>query len=87
MKNYYFTFGQFHHTVDGTPMKDYWVRVQATSFFRARLLFIEHFTSQEMPKRDKFAFQYVESNFNKEMFPKGEYAFFDEQELTADEQV
>lgn len=75
MKNYYFTFGQDHHTIDGYPMKDYWVRVAADDASKARLLFISEFSSITMPATDKWAFQYDEKDFNKEYFPKGEYQF------------
>lgn len=73
MNNYYFTFGQDHHTKDGYPMKDHWVRVVAQEYGRARQLFILEFSSQVMPVQDKWAFQYEESDFKREYYPKGEY--------------
>lgn len=73
MNNYYFTFGQDHHTIDDYPMKDHWVRVVAADYVRAREIFVMQFSSLQMPRQDKWAFQYEEKDFNKEFFPKGEY--------------
>jgi hypothetical protein len=76
MKNYYFTFGQSHQQIDGTPMHNYWIRVEANDFMSARLLFINKFSSIYMPAPDKWAFQYEEdgnNKFNPEYFPLGEY--------------
>lgn len=72
-QNYYFTFGQSHVQTDGTPMKDYWVRVIAKDYDDARRLFVERFSSICMPSSDKWAFQYEEKDWNPEMFPRGEY--------------
>lgn len=74
MENYYFTFGSNHNKTDGTPLKDYWVRVIADSYGEARDLFIEKFTSIYMDAKDKFAFQYDDKSFEKHYFRKGEYA-------------
>lgn len=73
MNNYYFTFGQSHKLIDGYPMKDHWVRVQANNYFEARTLFIDRFSSIQMEKPDKWAFQYEENNFKPEYFSNGEY--------------
>lgn len=73
MNNYYFTFGQCHVQKDGTPMKDYWVRVRSTSYANARELFICLFSSIYMPAPDKWSFQYEEKDFSPDFFPKGEY--------------
>lgn len=73
MENYYFTFGQTHHTTSGVAMKDYWVLVVANSWSEARELFVEHFTKAEMPTQSTWALQYTEPFFLKEYFPNGEY--------------
>ena len=75
MKNYYFTFGQEHCTIDGYKMRDHWVRVAAADALKARLLFISEFSSIIMPAADKWSFQYDEKEFDKQFFPKGEYQF------------
>lgn len=74
MANWYFTFGQAHETVTGIPMKNFWVRVVAEDFGAARMKFIQEWSSKYMPKPDKWAFQYKESDFKSEYFPLGEYA-------------
>lgn len=71
--NYYFTFGQSHHTKEGTPMKDYYVRVQAESYSKARELFVELFSKKHMPTPATWAFQYPEIQMDKSYYPKGEY--------------
>jgi hypothetical protein len=73
MNNYYFTFGYGHNQKDGTPMKDYWVRVVSDSASKAREYFVGVFTTVYMPAPDRFAFQYEEKDFQKHFFPKGEY--------------
>lgn len=73
MKNYYFTFGQGHSTIEDVPMKDYYVRVISDTYENARLLFIQEFTSIYMENLDKWSFQYEEDEFNPESFPGGEY--------------
>jgi hypothetical protein len=73
--DFYFTFGQGHCTTSGIPMKDHWVRVRADNAEIARDTFIQYFTKERMPAPDKWAFQYSEEDFNKEMYPLGEYAF------------
>lgn len=74
MPNYYFTFGQGHVQKNGTPMKDYWVRVVAPSWADARTKFIQEWSTIYMPEYDKWSFQYDEKNFKPHYFPKGEYA-------------
>lgn len=71
--NHYFTFGQSHNQKDGTQMKDYWVRVVCDDAIDARIIFIEQFSIEYMPAPDKWAFQYDDTNFSPEYFPKGEY--------------
>jgi hypothetical protein len=78
--NYYFTFGQSHVQNDGTPMKDYYVRVVADDYSSARSMFINEFSSQFMPAPDKWAFQYDEENFESHHFPKGEYLLIQHQD-------
>ena len=73
MNNYYFTFGQVHKTIYGRPMKDYWVTVVADDWHKAREVFCELFSSKHMPAVDKWAFQYKEEDFDKSIFPLGEY--------------
>jgi len=76
MATYYFTFGQSHCQIDGTPMKDYWVRIDAEDFGSARQKFVEQFSSQFMEREDKLAFQYDDEDFKPDYFSKGEYAFY-----------
>jgi hypothetical protein len=73
MRNFYFTFGQSHVQKDGTPMRDYWIRVVSDSPAKAREFFVAVFSSAYMPSPDKWAFQYEEKDFTKAFFPKGEY--------------
>ena len=75
-KNYYFTFGQDHKTVDDVPMKDYHVLVLAENEEVAREIFIERFMKERMPAWDKFATSYPENHFKSQFFPLGEYAKF-----------
>ena len=78
-KNYYFTFGQDHKTVDGVPMKDYHVLVRAENEGVAREIFIEKFTKIRMPKWDMFFTGYSEKQFEPRFFPLGEYAKFEQE--------
>lgn len=73
MKNFYFTFGQDHHTTDGVDMMDYYVRVIADDYMTARKLFVRFFSSVFMEAADKWAFQYDEEHFTPEYFRNGEY--------------
>jgi hypothetical protein len=73
MENYYFTFGQTHFTQDGTPMKDYYVKVTASDYGEARDHFCNRFAAPVMGSHTKWAFQYKEADFSPEMFPNGEY--------------
>jgi hypothetical protein len=54
-------------------MKDYYVRVQAESYTKARELFVELFARKHMPTPLTWAFQYPESEMNKRYYPMGEY--------------
>lgn len=76
MNNYYFTFGQDHRDVHGFPLKNFWVRVVAGNYNRAREVFIQQFSSQYMTRPDKWAFQYEEPQFKPELFPSGELTVF-----------
>lgn len=73
MKNYYFTFGQFHFSVEGEKMCDSWVRVTGQDELAARAHFCQFFALPVMGKPDKWAFCYAEENFNPVYFPAGEY--------------
>lgn len=74
LNKYYFTFGQAHCQIDGTPMKDYWITVIAEDYEKARDLFIKEFSSQFMSSPDKWAFQYAENdNLDFSYFKKGNY--------------
>jgi len=72
MNNYYFTFGQAHCNNDGFPMKDLWIRVIASSYDKARQIFINEFMLTDMPSLDKWSMQYEEKDFRPEYFPGGE---------------
>ena len=86
LKNYFFTFGQNHRTHAGEPMKDYWVKVTASSYGKARELFIEEFSSRYMPQSDSWAFQYSEKQFTSAYFYKGEYtSILEKTEVKTDE--
>ncbi len=82
MKNYYFTFGQDHVNNDGKMMRDYWVRVESTSYNAARETFVDEFSSIEMPRPMGWSWQYEEENFDKSFFPAGEYKFIPSEEAT-----
>lgn len=71
--DFYFTFGQAHVQLDGTPMKDYWVRVTAADYGSAREKFCKDFSSQFMDRVDRWAFQYEEGSFDHSFYPAGEY--------------
>ncbi len=77
MSNYYFTFGANHRVYHGNDLislKDYWVRVTAESYGKAREFFIKHFSTPFMERGAMcWSMQYEEKKFNKEYFPKGEY--------------
>ena len=89
-KDYYFIFGQIHHTVDGVPMKDRWVRVRARNERDAKIVFENEFTSKYMPsvnsysrsvpKKIMYGGDKGKSLFGPTLsiFPKGEYMFFDQ---------
>lgn len=79
MQNYYFTFGQSHWHKEGIPMKNFWVRVRATTYDKAREIFISRFISI-YGEEDKWAFQYEEYEFKKKFFPSGEFMFIEEKE-------
>lgn len=79
MNNYYFTFGQNHTDINGYPLANYWVRVVAKNYNKARELFIENFSSQYLEKPDKWSFQYEEDDFKADCFPNGELTFFAEE--------
>lgn len=69
--DYYFTFGLSHkHPLTKEPMKDYYVRVKAKNYGRARNAFVKKYGI-------KWAFQYTRGEFNFSHFNKGEYKFID----------
>lgn len=82
MKEYYFTFGQDHRQAAGLPddsgmnMRNHWVRVTADSYMKARMIFIDEFSSKRMERGAAcWSFQYEERDFekSKHYFPGGEY--------------
>ena len=88
-KDYYFIFGQIHHTVDGVTMKDRWVRVRARNERDAKIIFENEFTSKYMPSVNSYSrsvpkkIMYDRKNSNSwldplSIFPDGEYMFFDQ---------
>lgn len=78
MKNYYFTFGSNHWNSSGVPMQNFWVRVVAKDYGKAREIFIEEFSSQKMETPMSWSFQYEEDKFKPEFFPQGEYEVFEQ---------
>lgn len=70
---FYFTFGQSHKTKAGQEMKDYYVTVEASSYGKARELFVELFAEKSMPTPLTWAFQYTDADMQKQYYPKGEY--------------
>lgn len=72
MKDFYFTFGASHYTVEGKPMGFEWIRVKANSSNKARRLIMD-WCDEFMGDPNKFAFQYEENNFEPDYFPGGEY--------------
>jgi len=72
MKNYFFTFGQQHRATNGIRMKDKWVRVTASSWDKAREIFINQFAKRTM-KDGKWGDQYEEDKFKSYLYPDGEY--------------
>lgn len=55
-------------------MKNFWVRVTAESYEKAREIFVEQFTEVYMQDANKFSFQYTEEEFSPELFPGAEFA-------------
>lgn len=78
MKKYYFTFGYSHYTLDGQAMVHEFVTVEASSWGSARNIFMTNFTSEQMEKPDRFAFQYDDSNFPAHFYGPTPFAFFKE---------
>ena len=78
-KNFYFTFGQIHETLDGVPMKDRFVRVRAENEEVAKEIFIREFTSKKMEDENKFSYSYPENRFDARFYPLGEYALFEQE--------
>lgn len=77
METFYFTFGQAHETIDGQPMKDFYVKVHAETYDMARAVFINTFTTPLMPSPNKWSFQYTEKEFIGHVaafYPKGCFA-------------
>lgn len=67
---YCFTFGQNHtHPLGGYPMKDFWIEVHGT-FDESREKIVKRFG-------DKWAFQYLKSEFDPSFFPKGRHEVID----------
>ena len=70
---HYFTFGFDHVTKSGVKMKDKYVTVEASDSKKARELFVELFATKFMPTPLTWAFQYTDSEMQKQYFPEGEY--------------
>ena len=69
--NYYFTFGQNHINNKGEFLKDNWVRVKESNYTTARIKF-QQWANKNLAAPDYWSFQYPESDFNFNFFPKGE---------------
>ena len=81
MKDYYFTFGQGHTNNEGLILRNYWVRVKADSYDKAREIFINEFSSKQLPRPMQWGFQYEGLDYFKpEYFPGGEYAYFKQEQ-------
>ena len=78
-KNYYFSFGQGHITLDGVPMKDRYVLVRAENENMAIKIFKEKFSSKRMQDENKYSTYYPERYFEPQFFPLGEYARFEQE--------
>lgn len=82
MSNYYFSFLTHHCTLEGENMAAYWVRVVASDYMTARLLFIRLFSQPIMGEASKWGFQYPEHNWVNgglaNDFYGGEYALIEE---------
>lgn len=76
MREYYFTFGTAHRTIDGYPLREYWVRVIAKSAKEARRSFMD-WCELTTGKHDGWASQYSEDEFESVYFPRGEYALIE----------
>ena len=80
MKDFYFTFGANHRVHQGNDLislKDYWVRVTADDYGKAREIFIERFSTPLMERGAMcWSFQYDEDKFSRQYFPLGEYNHF-----------
>ncbi len=62
---FYFTFGQIHvHPFTGTPMRDYWVEIEAENYDRAREIMIDVFGT-------KWAMMYTIEDFDPSYYPNG----------------
>jgi hypothetical protein len=70
-KNFFFTFGQQHRNNNGQRMKDFYVKVTASSWDKAREIFIT-FAKKNM-KDGKWGEQYEEDKFKSYLYPDGEY--------------
>lgn len=79
-RDYYFIFGQIHHTVDGVPMKDRWVRVRARNGHDAEMIFENEFTSKYMPSVNSYSrwLPKLDDMDKSLFFHKEEYMFFEQ---------
>lgn len=82
MKRFYFTFGQDHKQIDGTPMRNHWVTVEGEDYEHARRLFVEKFAVPFMGDAAKWSFQYQEGseNWKPGYFPEGQYTLIKQTE-------
>jgi hypothetical protein len=83
LKNFYFTFGTAHVTLDGVPMCQYYVRVESCEYWRAREVFNKVFAVPYMGRAGAWSFQYEEDKFKEDVEPwciRGEYLFIKDEE-------
>lgn len=72
MKQYFFTFGQHHKNINGQRMKDFYVKVQASSWDKAREIFISQFAKKKLQRGD-CGKQFEEDKFKPYLYPDGEF--------------
>lgn len=82
LKNYYFTFGQNHHTKAGLAMRNRYVRVRGINMDKATDLFIDRFASRVM-ENGEWSMCYRESEFEASYYPLGEHVCIDPDEDNA----
>lgn len=81
MKNYYFIFASNHYRMDGDryySMRDYWVRVIASSSEIAKRIFRKEFADKYMVNGYWMCMK-VDRTFKRKYYPLGEFAIFKEE--------